>query len=90
MVRFSIIKWSIFHLTNTEDKELQECLISHIKFDVKCRIQRELNSLKFSRDNYYINKDNIEQFIDEFTRKAIYGEMDSQDNETTEDEEEEI
>ena len=80
--------------TLKEDKELQECLISHIKFDVKCRIQSELNSLKFSKDNFYINKDNIEQFIDEFTRKAIYGEIDSQDklhdNETTEDEEEEI
>ena len=77
-----------------EDEELQECLISHIKFDVKCRIQSELNSLKFSKDNFYINKDNIEQFIDEFTRKAIYGEIDSQDklhdNETTEDEEEQI
>lgn len=68
-----------------EDKELQECLISQIKFDVKCRIQSELNNLKFSKDNYYINEDNIEQFVDEFTRKAIYGEIDG----IFEDEEEE-
>lgn len=81
-----------------EDLELQECFIRHVKFDIKCNIRDELNSLNFTKNNAYINEENMEEFICEFTQKAIYGEKESpinaiekiQDSETTEDEEEEL
>lgn len=81
-----------------EDLELQECFIRHVKFDIKCNIRDELNSLDFTKNNAYINEENMEEFICEFTQKAIYGKKESpinaiekiQDSETTEDEEEEL
>lgn len=64
-----------------EDLELQECFITHVKFDIKCNIKDELYSLDFTKNNAYINEENIEEFINEFTQKAIYG----LDNETEEE-----
>lgn len=67
-----------------EDLELQECFITHVKFDIKCNIRNELNSLNFTKDNAYINEENIEEFINEFTQKAIYGLEDGEEEESNE------
>lgn len=68
-----------------DDNDLKECFIEHLKFDIKCKIESVLNSLSFSKANWYINENNIDEFSEEFTRKIIYGKKD----EASEDEEEE-
>lgn len=57
-----------------DNNDLKECFIQHVKFDIKCKIESELNSLNFSKNNWYINENNVDEFVEEFTRKVIYGE----------------
>ena len=57
-----------------DNEELKQCFIKHIKFDIKCKIQSDLNSLNFSKNNWYINENNVDEFSEEFTRKIINGE----------------
>ena len=66
MVRFSIIKWSIFHLTNTEDKAIQygdkklyyhhNCLMARLrkKSDLTRQdIEQIINDNEISLKKYY-------------------------------------
>ena len=54
------------------DDNLFKCFITSIENDIKDRIKLEINKLDFSSNNYYITEDNYEEFINEFTKKAIY------------------
>lgn len=56
-----------------KDENLFKCFVTNVKNDIRDEIQSEINKLEFSNSNYYINENNIENFINEFTKKAIYG-----------------
>lgn len=58
-----------------KDKNLFKCFVTSVKNHIKDGIKLEINKLDFSSNNYFITKDNYEEFINEFTKKAIYGHM---------------
>ncbi len=57
-----------------DNEELKQCFVKHVKFDIKCKIESNLNSLNFSKNNWYINENNVDEFSEEFTRKIINNE----------------
>ena len=65
----------------SEDEELKKAFINHFKFELKCILQDDFHSLDFLKENYLINKNNIKQFDDEFTKKIIYGEKEEETEE---------